>query len=281
MRELLNIPYSKYYTDERVVDLFIPDEVKSDKCIFFIHGGGFHAGKKDAWHPLARWFCERGFVSCSMEYRLAPGDTAGSGSNMMKIHKESLKEKVPIVYKKIKTVSRSNLHNDFQTSRYRKVTHANLFQIEPFPSRDQIISERNINTVMKLFNNPYAALTDVEQEQAAKLIEKGYLQKKGTGLFLTMPVIEYKIKKEMESIFERVTVDMSKKYVQSVTKLGDRILLPHIREDLFEEYFNFILSISFSSINRVFYYGMYEGKTPAIPEDYNRSATGICLYYTE
>ncbi|NLY96236.1 MAG: alpha/beta hydrolase, partial [Clostridiaceae bacterium] len=80
MRELLNIPYSKYYTDERVVDLFIPDEVKSDKCIFFIHGGGFHAGKKDAWHPLARWFCERGFVSCSMEYRLAPGDTAGSGS---------------------------------------------------------------------------------------------------------------------------------------------------------------------------------------------------------
>jgi hypothetical protein len=123
-----------------------------------------------------------------------------AGSNMMKIHKESLKEKVPIVYKKIKTVSRSNLHNDFQTSRYRKVTHANLFQIEPFPSRDQIISERNINTVMKLFNNPYAALTDVEQEQAAKLIEKGYLQKKGTGLFLTMPVIEYKIKKEMESI---------------------------------------------------------------------------------
>jgi RNA polymerase sigma factor (sigma-70 family) len=204
-----------------------------------------------------------------------------AGSNMMKIHKESLKEKVPIVYKKIKTVSRSNLHNDFQTSRYRKVTHANLFQIEPFPSRDQIISERNINTVMKLFNNPYAALTDVEQEQAAKLIEKGYLQKKGTGLFLTMPVIEYKIKKEMESIFERVTVDMSKKYVQSVTKLGDRILLPHIREDLFEEYVNFILSISFSSINRVFYYGMYEGKTPAIPEDYNRSAAGICLYYTE
>ncbi|NLY98262.1 MAG: hypothetical protein GX082_12715 [Clostridiaceae bacterium] len=58
-------------------------------------------------------------------------------------------------------------------------------------------------------------------------------------------------------------------------------MLPHIREDLFEEYVNFILSISFSSINRVFYYGMYEGKTPAIPEDYNRSAAGICLYYTE
>jgi hypothetical protein len=34
MRELLNIPYSKYYTDERVVDLFIPDE---DRCCGSIH----------------------------------------------------------------------------------------------------------------------------------------------------------------------------------------------------------------------------------------------------
>ena len=130
---------------------------------------------------------------------------------------------------------------------------------------------------MKLFNNPYAALTDVEQEQAAKLIEKGYLQKKGTGLFLTMPVIEYKIKKEMESIFERVTVDMSKKYVQSVTKLGDRILLPHIREDLFEEYVNFILSISFSFINQATTRHV-EGK---LRQKITILAAGICLYYTE
>ncbi len=80
MKELLNIPYSKFYTDERLVDLFIPDDIKSDKCIFFIHGGGFSAGKKDAWYPLARWFCEKGYVSASMEYRLAPGELAGDNS---------------------------------------------------------------------------------------------------------------------------------------------------------------------------------------------------------
>lgn len=80
MKELFDIPYSKFYTDERLVDLFLPDEIKSDKCIFFIHGGGFSAGKKDAWHPLARWFCEKGYVCASMEYRLAPGELAGENS---------------------------------------------------------------------------------------------------------------------------------------------------------------------------------------------------------
>lgn len=80
MKELFNIPYSKYYTEDRLVDLFIPDEIKSDKCIFFIHGGGFHAGKKDAWYPLARWFCNKGYVTASMEYRLAPGEIAGPNS---------------------------------------------------------------------------------------------------------------------------------------------------------------------------------------------------------
>lgn len=90
MKELLNIPYSKFYTDERLVDLFIPDEIKSDKCIFFIHGGGFNAGKKDAWYPLARWFCERGYVSATMEYRLAPGQLAGEKS-----HEEGYKRHFP------------------------------------------------------------------------------------------------------------------------------------------------------------------------------------------
>ena len=74
MTELLNVRYSKYYEKERIVDFFIPEELKSDKCIFFIHGGGFNAGKKDAWHPLARWFCEKGYFCASMEYRLAPGE---------------------------------------------------------------------------------------------------------------------------------------------------------------------------------------------------------------
>lgn len=48
-----------------------------------------------------------------------------------------------------------------------------------------------------------------------------------------------------------------------MSKLLERVILPHIREDLLEEYVNWKVSVSFYPIGNVFYYAMYEGKTLA------------------
>jgi len=65
--------------------------------------------------------------------------------------------------------------------------------------------------------------------------------------------------------------------VDRIAKLGDEILLLVIRKDLLEEYVNWIMQGAFFTLCFVLYYAMYEGKTLAIPDDYESSAAALYL----
>jgi RNA polymerase sigma-70 factor (ECF subfamily) len=184
-----------------------------------------------------------------------------------------------IKYRKTKKVSWSNLHKNFTTSDYREVCHANLYEYEPFPDRDNIITEQNADPVMKIFDNPAFRLTPVQEEMAAELIGKGYIRRDGSGLHLTMPVMTYGQKSVIEQMLVEPVKPLAEKYLEPMSKLLERVILPHIREDLLEEYVNWKVSVSFYPIGNVFYYGMYEGKTLMMPEDFRSTAAGIALYY--
>ena len=70
---LENIPYGNH--ERHYLDLFIPDKtVCENGIILFIHGGGWTDGDKTVHHSDARFFCERGFVSATMNYRFVTDD---------------------------------------------------------------------------------------------------------------------------------------------------------------------------------------------------------------
>lgn len=65
---LENVTYGNHVRHK--VDVFIPEKVKSPQgLILFIHGGGWQAGDKTAHHPDAEYFCNKGYISASMNYR--------------------------------------------------------------------------------------------------------------------------------------------------------------------------------------------------------------------
>lgn len=72
MREIIDLPYSNEFAENRKMDIYLPDENTKEQCIFFIHGGGWHAGSKAQWTEVAKYFCAQGYVCCSTGYRLAP-----------------------------------------------------------------------------------------------------------------------------------------------------------------------------------------------------------------
>jgi len=72
MERRLDIAYSSVDTDVRRIDVFLPDEKANGRCIFFIHGGGWHAGDKESWHSVMEHFAGLGYVCTSAEYHLAP-----------------------------------------------------------------------------------------------------------------------------------------------------------------------------------------------------------------
>jgi len=57
------------------LDLYVPAAPRSRTALVFIHGGGFVDvdNQKETFGPLAQFYAQGGFVSATINYRLAPG----------------------------------------------------------------------------------------------------------------------------------------------------------------------------------------------------------------
>ena len=131
---------------------------------------------------------------------------------------------------------------------------------------------------MKLYEQPSHQLTEVEQEQAALLVEAGLLVKGDDGLFLTLPVITQTCKAAIYDALRSAVQPLADKYEGPIARLGEEKLLPHLRPNLLEEFVHWAMSGAFFTIDLVMDFGIHQAKTLAIPEDYSRSAAGLCLY---
>ena len=180
----------------------------------------------------------------------------------------------------VKTVGWSNMHYHFKTAAYSHVTFANLYEYEPFADRDHMINESNIGLVMRLYEDPETPLTKVEETQAAELIADGFAEKEGTGIRLMLPVMSYSVKKQLEDILRGKIGGLALRYTPAIGELADRMILPHIREDLMEEYVNDTMNIAFWPLNFVMHYAQHT-PTLEIPEDYRRSAAGCAIYFNK
>jgi acetyl esterase/lipase len=71
--------YESYYLDTplikgRVFDVFEPEEATKDVAVFIVHGGGWRAGNREAFHEIMEAFCNRGYYVASTDYRLNAKD---------------------------------------------------------------------------------------------------------------------------------------------------------------------------------------------------------------
>ena len=72
MEQIFNVPYSSGDHELQKMDLFIPGDNANGVGLFFIHGGGWKSGNRTHWHPVAAYFCAKGYTCVSVGYRLAP-----------------------------------------------------------------------------------------------------------------------------------------------------------------------------------------------------------------
>lgn len=181
-----------------------------------------------------------------------------------------------ISYGDLHAVSWSNLWQQFTTSGYHRVSYVNYFQAEPFGDRDRILNDSNADLFMRIYDDPSCTLTETEKEKVASLVEKGYLQKNDTGYLLTMPVFTFESWREIEKRILQKLEKLAEKYMNTMRQLADRLLLPHIRKDMMEEYVHLIMESAFYAVDFVFTYAI-DNETLTIPADYLSSAAGICL----
>lgn len=180
--------------------------------------------------------------------------------------------------KELRAVQWSNFHSNFRTSGYKQICHANLFMAAPFEERMNILTDANADLFMRIFDHPQTALTGTEEETVSFWISKGYVQRTDDGIFPTMPVMTWKCKGQIEAILAEAVKPLSEKYMPFLRAAADKWLLPHVRNDLMEEYVHWVMLGTFHRLESILYYAMFDGKTLAMPEDYTSSAAGICIY---
>ena len=67
--------FTSYYLDRplvkgRVFDVFEPEKITKDTAVFFVHGGGWHAGARAHYHELMQELNNRGWLTAATDYRL-------------------------------------------------------------------------------------------------------------------------------------------------------------------------------------------------------------------
>jgi acetyl esterase/lipase len=75
MEPVLDMIYSEHDSEQRKMDVFLPDGNANGVGLFFIHGGGWRAGNRTSWHSVAEHFRALGYTCVSVGYRLVPNWT--------------------------------------------------------------------------------------------------------------------------------------------------------------------------------------------------------------
>ena len=172
----------------------------------------------------------------------------------------------------------SNMHYHFRTAKH-SITVANLYEAHPFSlSRDTLITEGSADLVMRLWEDPRAELTPNEQETAAHLIQNGFLVSRDGGIHLNVPVMTWDDTWKLDELYATALDGIAAEVVNDLIKVGDTYMLPHVRPDLLEEYVHYIMTLCFSCINELFWYGVNEVHDLEIPADYETSAAAMALY---
>ena len=172
----------------------------------------------------------------------------------------------------------SNMHYHFRTAKH-SITVANLYEAQPFSmSRDTLVTEGNADLVMRLWEDPHTVLTPNEQETAAYLIQNGFLVSRDGGIYLNVPVMTWDDTWKLDELYATALDGIAAEVVNDLIKVGDTYMLPHVRPDLLEEYVHYIMTLCFSCINELFWYGVNEGHDLEIPADYETSAAGMAVY---
>ena len=172
----------------------------------------------------------------------------------------------------------SNMHYHFRTAKH-SITVANLYEAQPFSmSRDTLVTEGNADLVMRLWEDPHTVLTPNEQETAAHLIQNGFLVSRDGGIYLNVPVMTWDDTWRLDELYATALDGIAAEVVNDLIKVGDTHMLPHVRPDLLEEYVHYIMTLCFSCINELFWYGVNEGHDLEIPADYETSAAGMAVY---
>lgn len=183
-----------------------------------------------------------------------------------------------------KGIGWSNIGQGFLTSGYGSVMFYNLFDAYPFVdkngerlNRSGWINAGNVSLLIALSENPSMELNVNEQEQAAVFIEHGLIKKTENGLKVMLPIMSDDVYAKITEIIHKNIKPLAEEYGREAGGAFIDALLPYVRKDLISNFLYWDVKVRMQELPALFYYGIEQGKSLKLPQDYTRSAAGLLL----
>lgn len=191
----------------------------------------------------------------------------------------------------------STLFDHYNSSEYGHIMYANTFDAPPFeegiitlpdgritrnrqPKRSYtFLTHATTDLYISLTQNPEHYLqhisNETEQETVKQFLSNGVIVHDNG----TIPVFTWPVWEEVKRILTEAMKPLAEEFEPLISYEVEKIVLPHIRDDLRYEFASSTITDYLRPIHHLLWYGMNEGHTLSLPENYATSCAGLFIVH--
>ena len=114
------------------------------------------------------------------------------------------------------------------------------------PFREDRIDEihgNNVGLLCELAGNPAKPLSAQEEVGISVLMKRGMIVKRGEGYYPEIVIFQKEKYREMSRYMKRIFAPKSREVQDTLVKTIHRHLFPHVRGDLLEQYYHYVMEV--------------------------------------
>lgn len=191
----------------------------------------------------------------------------------------------------------STIFDHYNSSEYGHIMYANTFDAPPFEegiitlpdgriTRDRqpkrsytFLTHATADLYILLTQNPehylQHTLNEAEQETVKQFLSNGVMVHDNG----TIPVFTWPVWEEVKKKITEAMKPLAKKFEPLISCEVEKTVLPHVRDDLRYEFASSAMTDYLRPIHHLLWYGMNEGHTLSLPEDYATSCAGLFIVH--
>ncbi|MDE6853144.1 MAG: RNA polymerase sigma factor [Lachnospiraceae bacterium] len=151
------------------------------------------------------------------------------------------------------------------------------FCTPPFQKdRSKVIHGNNVELLCALSRNPDKTLSAQEEVNVGVLMKRGIIAKRGEEYHPEIVIFQQEKLREINCYMKRILAPESKVLQEALVKTIQAHLFPHVREDLLEQYYHYVMEIFMVPVSYMVSWGQ-ENHLFATFENSDTCGAGICI----
>lgn len=151
----------------------------------------------------------------------------------------------------------------------------NCYDRAPYvQGRLQWLHENNIDLLWELGKDSQRVFSEKEWSYISGLLDMGLVKKTDTGICPTVVMFSEEQIQQLNALLYSKLEPLTQVFLERVVSILNKWILPYVRKDLLEQYYNYAVNIFLNPSSNMMWWGYHHDKFE-IPEDYTKTGEGL------